>query len=227
MPPGRLVFLPAASAALTEPGPAVVFSISVPGDRRRLCFRFALDLAVDAAGRRRRSCMRLNLTIAPGLRINEYDGAVRAVKQACCPERTRSVAVDDRTVACGAAHAASAGVEVALANRRAPTVQSLSMPWQVACCAEMALTPRSLAALPALARALVGADRRRDSARRPPPFLFGEKERKQRKALANSCHVMLRDFDGHHAVLTRLRRRLGQGFDLVGACRRWAPGRPS
>ena len=39
------------------------------------------------------------------------------------------------------------------------------------------------------------ADKCRDSARRPPPFLFGEKERKQRKALANSFYVTRADCD--------------------------------
>ncbi len=73
--------------------------------------------------------------------------------------------------------------------------------------------------------ALVAADRCRDSARRPPPFLFGEKERKQRKALANSFYVTLIDCDGHRAVRTRPPGGLGQGGDFLPACQPATPSR--
>ena len=60
-------------------------------------------------------------------------------------------------------------------------------------------------------------------ARRPPPFLFGEKEGEQRNALTNSFYATLLDWYLHHAVLTRPPGGLRQGATFYPGARLHGP----
>ena len=69
--------------------------------------------------------------------------------------------------------------------------------------------------------ALVAADRCRDSARRPTPFLFCKKERKQRKVLNNSFYVTPLDCFTHG----QHRLACSAGSDRVSTCQAGAADR--